>query len=377
MTISHSTSGNYETLIINWPQTPGGVTLPDETHLVDLNFTYISGNCHVMWFFTSGNVCQYKRYSNGSYLTLNDYPKQSFYINGGFSGQGAPQIHLPVISNPVPGLLEVPVTVNNFTGVGANSVTIEYNGNVLEWDTCAKNPILVGSFNSGVQVGSNGNMTLSISFTASTAATLADGATAYTIQFNYSTTNGTGSILNFIDPGCESADQAAWPFFENPASTIYFNGLIYTQYAPQVWLPVITEATPSGTLALPVNVKDFNNIRSFNLSFEYDATVMTYSGFTPDPEFGIDLNVSDNISGSKRKIVISWNGISDKTLPDGSLIANINFSYISGSTIQITRHISTGRRRIITRMVSLPLMLLRRLLQGIHLPQSDSRLLCR
>jgi hypothetical protein len=102
MTVSHSISGNYGNLIINWPQTPGGVTLPDETHLLDLNFTYISGNCHVMWLFTTGNVCQYKKYSNGSYIILNDYPKQSYFINGGFSNRGAPELFLPVIQNPTP-----------------------------------------------------------------------------------------------------------------------------------------------------------------------------------------------------------------------------------------------------------------------------------
>ncbi len=93
-----------------------------------------------------------------------------------------------------------------------------------------------------------------------------------------------------------------------------------------------TDAVPSGAVSLPVFVNDFSNVRSFNLSFEYDPAVMTYGSFTPDTAFGSALTVVDNLSGSKRKIVMSWTGTANKTLPDGHLIANLNFTYISGAS---------------------------------------------
>jgi hypothetical protein len=179
-------------------------------------------------------------------------------------------------------------------------------------------------------------MILTISWYGGAVVTLPDGSSVVTINFTYSTANGSCSALDFIDNGssCQFGDGnlPTGIFFDYPTSDYYHNGLIYTQYAPRVWLPVITNATPSTTVSLPVYVNDFNNVRSFTLSFEYDNTVMTYSSFTSAADFGAELTATDSPSGTKKKVVMTWTGTANKTLPAGSLIGTVNFNFISGTS---------------------------------------------
>jgi PKD repeat protein len=332
ITIVDSVNGTLGKIIITWPQTPGGVTLPDETHLLDVTFTYISGTCVLSWLYTGSNVCQYKKFSGGSYVLLNDTPKSSYYIKGGISNRGAPVTFAPVIRNPVPGNLSVPVTVNNFNAIGAMSLTLAFNQAVLSYQGCTPNPGLSGTFNAGTQVGPNGKMILTISWFG--LASLADGSPVVTIHFICSNMNGSYSSLDWLETGssCEYADAQATPLLDAPTANYYKNGAVYAREAPKVWLPVMTDAVPSGSLSLPVLVNNFIAVRSFNLFFEYDAAVMAYNGVTPDPAFGSALTVADSPSGSKRKIVLSWTGTEDKTLPDGNLIAMLNFTYHTGTS---------------------------------------------
>jgi hypothetical protein len=332
MTITNTIAGSNSTLVINWPQTPGGVTLPDETHLLDMTFTYLSGTSTLSWYDYDVNVCEYTRYSGGSYIVLNDSPQSSYYINGGISNRGAPVTYAPFIGNATPGAIAVPITVNNFTSVGAMSLTLEYNQSVLTYVSCVKNPAIGGTFSSGAQMGPNGKMIVTISWFGN--ASLANGSTVVTINFNYSVATGTYSSLEWYDngPSCQYADALGNGLLDSPVSDFYQNGAVYKQYSPQVWLPAKTNAIPSGTLALPAFVKSFNNVRSFTLSYEYDPAVMTYSSFTPDAAFGSALTAADSQSGSKRKLVLTWTGTANKTLPDGSLLGTMNFTYLTGTS---------------------------------------------
>ena len=332
MTVVNSVAGTLGKIVITWPQTPGGVTLPDETHLLDLTFTYLSGTSALTWLYNGDNLCQYKKYSGGSYIILNDSVKSSYYINGAISNRGAPITYAPVITNPVPGNLAVPVTVNNFTAIGAMSLTLEYNQAVLSFQSCTPNPGLAGTFNAGTQVGPNGKMIVTISWFG--LASLANGSTVATINFIYSNTGGSYSGLDWLDTGssCEYADASANALPDSPTADYYKSGAVYTRVAPRVWLPVKTNAVPSTALSLPILVTGFTNVSSFTLSFEYDPAVMTYNGFTPAPAFGSALTVADSQSGAKRKIVMSWSGTTSKTLPDGSSITNLNFTYITGTS---------------------------------------------
>jgi len=332
MTVVNTVTGTIGKIVITWPQTPGGVTLPDETHLLDLTFTYLSSTSALAWSYTSGNVCQYQKYSGGSYILLTDSPKSSYYINGGISNRSAPVTFAPVINNPVPGNLSVPITVNNFTAIGAMTLTLEFNQAVLNYQNCTPNPSMLANFVAGTSIGPNGKMLLTMSWYGNLS--LANGNTVATINFIYSNTSGSYSSLDWYDTGssCEYADVLANPLLDTPTADYYKNGAVCTQYAPRVWLPLKTNEIPSHEISLPIFANNFTNVRSFNLSFEYDGAVVTYGSFTPDAAFGSALTVTDSPSGSKRKIVMTWTGTTNKTLPDGSLLGTVNFTYASGTS---------------------------------------------
>ncbi len=332
ITITNTVDGIFGKIVIYWPETPGGVTLPDETHLADLTFTYISSTSYLNWYYTSPNVCEYKKYSNGSYILLNNLPRSTYYINGGISNRGAPLTSVPIIDDPLPGNLAIPVTVNNFNAISAMTLNLEYNQDVLSFQSCVKNPLLTGYFSAATQLGSNGKRRVVISWTSPSNLTLPDESTVVTINFIYSNTAGNYSGLDWyeIGPSCEYADATGIALLDAPTANYYTRGAVYTQFSPKTWLPVISNAVPSNALSLPLFVNDFNNVRSFNLTFEYDPAVMIYNSFIPDTAFGDALIVLDSPSDTKRKIELSWTGSISKTLPEGSQIADLNFNYVSG-----------------------------------------------
>jgi hypothetical protein len=81
-------------------------------------------------------------------------------------------------------------------------------------------------------------------------------------------------------------------------------------------------------------VDRFTNVKSFSLSFEYDPVVMTYGTYTPNSAFGGTLTVTNNPPGTNGKsiLVLAWSGSSALSLPNGSSIAALAFTYNSGTS---------------------------------------------
>lgn len=346
MTVTNTVAGTLGKLVINWPETPGGITLPDATRLLDLTFTYLTGTSPLLWLYSSGNVCQYKKYSGGNFIMLADTPKSSFYLNGGISDRSAPVTTVPYISNALPGNINVPVTVDGFTAIGAMSLTLEYDQDVLSFQGCTPHGSLGGTFNAGSIMGPNGKMVVTISWFG--LATLPGGSTVATIAFSYNNALKSYSTLEWYDAGssCEYADAMAIALLDAPTAAHYHNGAIFTQEAPGTWLPELTGIQAGGGLSLPVYLTGFSNIRSFTLGFEYDPAVMTYANYRPDAAFGTALSVTDLPSGgSKRMIILSWNGTTDLTLPDGTLAAMLYFISGGGQSTLTWVHSGTGTCR--------------------------------
>jgi len=331
ITVTHSVTGTTGKLVIDWPGVAANYTMPDLTHILDISFNYITSTSYLSWAYVSPNICRYRTYSGGSYITLSDSPKRNFYKHGGIGDRGAPVTTAPVISNAVPGNIDVPVTVTDFNSIQAFNLALEYDQSVLTYQGALPNPALSGSFYTGSQMGPNGKMMVTVLWTG--LSTLPDGSTLYTINFTYSNTNGSYSTLNWYDagPDCEfSATDNK--LIDMPAGDYYYNGLIFTQYAPKVWLPSITDAVPFDDITIPVQTMDFSDIYSFTLSYEYDTAALTYTGFTPDTALSGMTVVNNTPAGSKRKLVISWTGADSKSLPDGSSIATLDFTYKTAST---------------------------------------------
>jgi PKD repeat protein len=337
MTVNHSISGSIGKLVIYWLETPGGITLPDQAHLLDLTFTYLAGTTPLSWGYNEGLVCEYKKYSNGNYILLNDNPETSYYINGGISNRGAPVTYAPAITCAVSGsTIDVPITVTGFNTIGSIYLNLDYDTTVLTYQSLTPNPAFGGSFLYSVAPATGVYKRITVGFYGGNLS-LADGSTIYSVRFTYYNTAGKGnySTLTWFDdgPSCEYADATGNGLIDFPYADFYKTGLVYSQYAARAWLPVTTDVTPYSSHTIPVKTRDFSGISSFTLSFEYDTAALTYSGFTPYSTLAAGMTVTNNPPvGAKRKLVIGWTGAGPQTLPDNTSVVILDFTYKSGTT---------------------------------------------
>lgn len=333
MTVTVSTPG---TIVVTWPATGTGITLPDQAVLLTLSFNYISSgsNSYLTWF-DSGTSCQYTKYAGGTYVVLNDQPSATYYLYGVVTNHPAPVTTAPVITGAASGAVAVPIKVGSFSNIATIYLNLEYDSTVLVYQGFVQNPLIPGSFIVGNNLSTPGKKKITMSLLCPAFA-LADSSILITLNFNYVNTAGHANYtaLTWLDdgPSCSYSDGQSRVLYDGQTSNFYRNGLVASQKAPQTWLPEIKDASPSTPLQIPVKVSSFNNIRSFTLTFEYDPAVMTYGSFTPHASFGGTLNVTDAVSGSKRKSVISWSGASSLSLPDGSSIVVLSFTYNSGTS---------------------------------------------
>ena len=324
-------SGSVNQMVIAW--TGGaGITLPDQSHLADLSFTYVSGSTILEWDTSSSATCYYKGYNNGSPVLLNDLWKRNYYINGGISNRGAPVIYAPVIANAVPGNINIPVIVRNFTNIGAFSLQIKYDSTVLSYKSYTANAAFAG----GILLDTTNKKQYLVINWCCSGISLTDGSTLINFVFTYSNATKNYSSLTWNTDGTpyEFSDGSGLILIDKPSGAYYKNGLVFANnyLAPQVSLPVITNATPSGSVNVPVNANNFKNVNSFILSFNYDPAIVTYSSFTPNPLLGGTMNVTNNPpSGGVSKLSVSWSGTA-KSLQDGSALVTVSFSNVRGAS---------------------------------------------
>lgn len=105
--------------------------------------------------------------------------------------------------------------------------------------------------------------------------------------------------------------------------------------APVTMASNIINAIPgTSSVPIPITVNGFNNIGSFTLTLKFDTTRVRYiSGTTSTSLPGMTITYSSPVGNTQGKLVLTWTGTLNKNLPDGSTIAILNFSYISGTGI--------------------------------------------
>ncbi|MDP1620785.1 MAG: hypothetical protein Q8M08_00455 [Bacteroidales bacterium] len=106
--------------------------------------------------------------------------------------------------------------------------------------------------------------------------------------------------------------------------------------APVTMAGNITNAIPgAASVAVPVTVTGFNNIGQFILTMVFDTTRVRFVSAATNPALtGMSVTYSNPIS-TQGKLVFSWTGTvgSNVTLADGSALANLTFSYVTGTGI--------------------------------------------
>jgi hypothetical protein len=173
--------------------------------------------------------------------------------------QNAPVTTLATVANAVPGAVTVPVTVINFTNIGAISLTFDYPYTKLHFVQGVPNPVLSSFGMSDNDLG-NGSHRIIMGWYGSPQS-LSDGSAIMTITFTY--ISGIAPLLWYDNgPSCEYADGNNNVLNDIPASTYYINGYVCGNIASP---GTITGSTVvcQGASGLTYSVSPMNNVTSY------------------------------------------------------------------------------------------------------------------
>lgn len=157
--ITDSDLGNgFHRLLMGWYGF--GLSLPDNSSIMDIEFNYISGSTELKWI-DDGPSCEY---ADGDYVVMNDLPSDDFYINGYICGpllplgpiSGDDQLcqqtysiaySIDTISNATAYTWTVPSGASIIYGQSTNSILVDYSdtaqsGNISVF---ASNPCASGN----------------------------------------------------------------------------------------------------------------------------------------------------------------------------------------------------------------------------------------
>ncbi len=244
-------TGTQARLVLAWTGA-ANASLANGSTLAELTFHYVSGTGLLSWAYTFGSVCQYKRYSGGLLSPLADLPRHEYYHNGGISDRAAPAVSAPVLADPQPGPLPVPLISEQFTGISSMTLYLEYDPVLLTYQgNFTKNPAFDSNFIVGDQAGMNGMRQLAIQWYGGPVS-LAEGDTLCTLDFTYNSPSCDASLLTWYDngPSCEFSDANGQVLIDMPRAEYYADGLL----APG--LPVTWTGEASGDWDDPANWTD-------------------------------------------------------------------------------------------------------------------------
>ncbi len=105
---------------------------------------------------------------------------------------------------------------------------------------------------------------------------------------------------------------------------------LFSQNAPVTTIATVGGAVP-GNIEVPITVTGFNNIGAISLSIDYNYSVMHFTGGTPNPSLPSFPTGEIDLGSGYHRISMGWFG-SGVTLPDGSTIMTLSFTYISGNS---------------------------------------------
>lgn len=117
-----------------------GLSLPDNSSIMDIEFNYISGSTELAWM-ENGPSCEY---ADGNYVVMDDLPTEDFYINGNICGllgipgpiSGDDQVcqlsssvsySIDTVSNASSYIWSVPVGASIVFGQNTNSILVDYS----------------------------------------------------------------------------------------------------------------------------------------------------------------------------------------------------------------------------------------------------------
>jgi hypothetical protein len=108
-----------------------------------------------------------------------------------------------------------------------------------------------------------------------------------------------------------------------------------SQNAPVTFAGIVTTAVPGDpSIPVPVTVNSFNNIGQFTLTMKFDTTRVHFVSSTTNPLLpGMTVTYTSPSGNTMGKLVFAWTGASNTSLTEGSSMADLTFSYVTGTGI--------------------------------------------
>jgi hypothetical protein len=103
----------------------------------------------------------------------------------------------------------------------------------------------------------------------------------------------------------------------------------FAQNAPVSTAAIVGNAVP-GTIDVPLTVTGFTSIGAVSLSIDYDYSVLHFTGGTPNALLSSFPTGDQDLATGYHRITMGWFGTTGVSLPDGSTIMTLHFTYING-----------------------------------------------
>jgi PKD repeat protein len=116
---------------------------------------------------------------------------------------------------------------------------------------------------------------------------------------------------------------------------LLFSSTIFAADGPVTYAENVVNAVPgTPAVSIPVKVTGFTDIGKFILTLTFDTTKVRYVASMPNPGLvGMTVVYSKPVGNTKGKLVLSWTSASNVSLLDESVLADLTFSYVTGTGI--------------------------------------------
>lgn len=223
-------------------------------------------------------------------------------------------VALPAISAEEGESVQVPIEVDGFDDVGAVTLVINYDSDVVTFDS------LESAVRPDFQANSPSDGEVRVVWFDQSGSNPIDLGSGTLANLSFSYSSGAAD-LTFDEGESEIADSEAVPL-----SVAYERGRVASTIG-EVQLGSISDATPGQTVTIPVSAQGFSSdVGSVSLSIAFNSSVLEFESLT-DLSSGLDLQEPEADGGTLNIGGFSTDGVT----PDGD-IAELEFSYVGGSS---------------------------------------------
>jgi hypothetical protein len=302
--VTFTASASNGVISIGWYDATGTTPISVNAKLLDINLTYVSGNCPVT-FKTA--QCELSNSSGGVITGV-------AYQGGSIGAAATTTMSIGSVASPVAGAITLPLNVTNFNNVGSIGLKIKYDPTVATF-TSVTSAVTGVTFTASAASG-----VISISWYDASGTTPASVGSGKLLDLNLTYVSGCGAVA-FDAAQCEIANAAT-----TVLSVAYSNATIGA--VPTLALGNVTAPAVSSPVNVPINVTNFNNIGSITLKVAYDPAMVTYTGVT-----SAVTGVTFTAGASNGVVSIAWFDATGTT-PIGigtAKLLDINFTYSGGT----------------------------------------------